>query len=65
MVIAERLVTFYGGFSGIVWLVRYPIGYFVAIFAMMGWSLQSVWVKQLIFCEGKVKKTIRLRQGIL
>ena len=61
----KPLMTFYSGLGGIVWLVRYPIGYFVAIFAMMGWSLQSVWVEQLMLCEGKVLKPIRLRQGIL
>ena len=42
-----------------------PRGSFDAIFAMMGWSLQSVWAKQLMLCEGKVLKLIRLRQGIL
>ena len=36
------------GLVGTVWLIRYPIGYFVAIFALMGWSLQSVQVKQLM-----------------
>ena len=47
-------MIFYSGLGGIVWLVRCPIGYFVAIFAMMGWSLQSVRVKQLMMYEGKV-----------
>lgn len=64
MVIHKRLMTFYSGLCGIVWLVRYPIACFAVIFAGMGWSLQSVWVKQLMFCKGKELKLIRFHHCI-
>ena len=57
-------MTFYSGLCGIVWLVRYPIACFAVIFAGMGWSLQSVWVKQLMFCKGKELKLIRFHHCI-
>ena len=49
-------MTIYSGLVGIVGLVWYPIGYIVAIFALVGWSLQSVRMEQLMFCQGKVTK---------
>ena len=58
-------MTIYSGLVGIVGLVWYPIGYFVAIFALVGWSLQSIQVMQLMLCEGKVLKLMRFRHCIL
>ena len=60
----KPLMTFYSGLGGIVWLVRYPIGCFVAIFAGMRRPLQSVRVKQLMSCESKVLKLMRFHHCI-
>ena len=57
-------MTFYSGMGGIVWLVRCSMCHFVAIFALLGWSLQTVLVKQLMICEGKVLNLMRYRQDI-
>ena len=64
-VIPRRLMTFYRGLGGIVGLVERHGGCFYGIFARMGWSLQSVRVKQLLFCEGKVLKLMRFHHCIL
>ena len=60
----KPLMTFYSGLGGIVWLVRCPIHYFAVIFVLVGYSHQSVRVKQLMLCEGKVLKLMRFRQYI-
>ena len=54
--ISNRLMAFYSDLSGIVGLVECHISYFDGIFALMGWSLQSVRMKQLMLCEDKVLK---------
>ena len=58
-------MTFNSGLGGIVRLVECHVGYFDGIFILMGWSLQSVRVEQLMFCEGKVLKLMRFRHCIL
>ena len=57
-------MTFHSGLGGIVGLVERHIGYFYGIFVLNGWSLQSVRMKQLMFCEGKVLKLMRFHHFI-
>ena len=57
-------MTFYSGLGGIVGLVECHIGCFDVIFALMGWSLQSVRVKQFMLCEDKVLKLMRFHHFI-
>ena len=57
-------MTFYSRLAGIVGLVECHSSYFVAIFALVGWSLQLVRVKQLILCGGKVLKAMRFHHCI-
>ena len=64
-VIPRRLMTFYRGLGGIVGLVERHVGCFYGIFVLIEWSQQSVRVKQLLFCEGKVLKLMRFHHCIL
>ena len=62
--ICKRLMTFYSGLGGVVGLVECHIRYFDGIFALKGWSLQSVRVEQLMSCDGKVLKLMRFHQCV-